>query len=62
MPTLGTEGRSELSELAGLPSRAMAGKLFDTVERLTWRAANLGTSDLRKLWERRKSLRGLFQR
>jgi 7-keto-8-aminopelargonate synthetase-like enzyme len=50
------------SRFLRLPSRALAGKLFDSVERLTWRAANLGGADLRKLWERRKSLRGLFQR
>ncbi len=53
---------SVLSNLAQLPSRAMSGNFFDTVERLTWRAANLGSRDLRNLWQRRKSLRGLFQR
>ncbi|MBS1151883.1 MAG: Aminotransferase, class [Myxococcaceae bacterium] len=57
-----SETQSVLSNLAQLPSRAMAGNFFDTVERLTWRAANLGAGDLRKLWQRRKSLRGLFQR
>ena len=57
-----SEPRSMLSGLVRLPSRAIAGRLFDRVEQLTWRAANLGGADLRKLWERRKSLRGLFQR
>ena len=56
------ESKSVLSNLAQLPSRAMAGNVFDTLERLTWRAANLGTKDLRSLWSKRKSLRGLFQR
>ncbi len=56
------ENQSVLAKVAQLPSRAMAGNFFDSVERLTWRAANLGAGDLRKLWQRRKALRGFFQR
>ena len=50
-----------------MSSREVAGKLFDAVETLTWRAANLQPEDLRKLgqlpmklWEKRAELPGLL--
>ena len=36
--------------------------LFDAVETLTWRAAQLGSTDLKRLWEKRKRLRDLLPR
>ena len=56
-----------LEQLSRMSSREMAGKLFDAVEHLTWRAANLQPADLRKLgpasmklWEKRSQLPGLL--
>jgi hypothetical protein len=56
-----------LEQLRAMSSREMAGKLFDAVEQLTWRAANLQPEDLRKLggaplklWEKRGELPGLL--
>ena len=56
-----------LEQLSRMSSREMAGKLFDAVEQLTWRAANLQPADLRKLpgasrrlWEKRGELKGLL--
>jgi hypothetical protein len=56
-----------LEQLSRMSSREMAGKLFDAVEHLTWRAANLQPADLRKLggasirlWEKRGELPGLL--
>jgi len=56
-----------LEQLSRMSSREMAGKLFDAVEHLTWRAANLQPADLRKLgpasmklWEKRGQLPGLL--
>jgi hypothetical protein len=56
-----------LEQLSRMSSREMAGKLFDAVESLTWRAANLQPADLRKLgpasmklWEKRGQLPGLL--
>jgi hypothetical protein len=50
-----------------LPTASPAGKIFDAVEQLTWRAANLQPADLRKLsgaskrlWEKRGELTGLL--
>ena len=51
-----------------MSSREVAGKLFDAVETLTWRAANLQPDDLRKLlgtasmrlWEKRSEIPGLL--
>ena len=45
---LGDNGLS-LDQLSRMSSREVAGKLFDAVETLTWRAANLQPEDLRKL-------------
>ena len=56
-----------LEQLSRMSSREMAGKLFDAVEHLTWRAANLQPADLRKLgpasmklWEKRGQIPGLL--
>ncbi len=51
-----------LKDLLRLPSRAVMNQLFDTVETLTWRAAQLGSTDLKRLWEKRKRLRDLLPR
>jgi hypothetical protein len=60
-------GGFTLDQLSRMSSREMAGKLFDAVEHLTWRAANLQPADLRKLpgaskrlWEKRGELTGLL--
>lgn len=56
-----------LEQLSRMSSREMAGKLFDAVETLTWRAANLQPADLKrlseaplKLWEKRTELPGIL--
>ncbi|HZI15420.1 MAG TPA: aminotransferase class I/II-fold pyridoxal phosphate-dependent enzyme, partial [Myxococcus sp.] len=56
-----------LDQLSRMSSREVAGKLFDAVESLTWRAANLQPEDIRKLgqmpmklWEKRGELPGLL--
>ncbi|MFP2896462.1 aminotransferase class I/II-fold pyridoxal phosphate-dependent enzyme [Corallococcus sp. 4LFB] len=56
-----------LDQLSRMSSREMAGKFFDAVEQLTWRAANLQPEDLRrlggapkKLWEKRSELGGVL--
>jgi hypothetical protein len=56
-----------LEQLSRMSSREVAGKLFDAVESLTWRAANLQPDDLRKLgkmpmklWQKRANLPGLL--
>jgi len=56
-----------LDQLSRMSSREVAGKLFDAVETLTWRAANLQSEDLRKLgqmpmklWEKRANIPGLL--
>jgi hypothetical protein len=36
--------------------------LVHAVETLTWRAASLRSSDLKRLWERQKTLRALLGR
>ena len=62
----GTNGFS-LDQLSRMSSREVAGKLFDAVETLTWRAANLQPDDIRKLgqvpmklWEKRADIPGLL--
>ena len=40
-----------LQQISKLSSREVATKLFDAVETLTWRAANLQSEDLRRLSE-----------
>ncbi|MGQ0504751.1 MAG: aminotransferase class I/II-fold pyridoxal phosphate-dependent enzyme [Myxococcaceae bacterium] len=56
-----------LEQLGQLSSRELAGKLFDVVENLTWRAANLQPDDLKRLssaplrlWSRRSELSDLL--
>jgi hypothetical protein len=56
-----------LEQLSRMSSREVAGKIFDAVEQLTWRAANLQPADLRKLggaskrlWQKRGELPGLL--
>ncbi|MDC0707526.1 pyridoxal phosphate-dependent aminotransferase family protein [Stigmatella sp. ncwal1] len=56
-----------LDQLSRMSSREVAGKLFDAVEHLTWRAANFQPEDLRKLggasrrlWKKRGELPGLL--
>jgi 8-amino-7-oxononanoate synthase len=56
-----------LEQLSRMSSREVAGKLFDAVETLTWRAANLQPEDLRKLgqmpmklWEKRANIPGML--
>jgi len=56
-----------LDQLSRMSSREVAGKLFDAVETLTWRAANLQPEDLRKLgqmpmklWEKRANIPGML--
>lgn len=56
-----------LDQLSRMSSREVAGRLFDAVETLTWRAANLQSEDLRKLgqmplklWEKRADIPGLL--
>jgi hypothetical protein len=56
-----------LEQLSRMSSREVAGKLFDAVETLTYRAANLQPQDLRKLgqaprklWEKRGEIPGLL--
>jgi 8-amino-7-oxononanoate synthase len=63
---LATNGFS-LEQLSRMSSREVAGRLFDAVETLTWRAANLQPEDLRKLgqvpmklWEKRANIPGLL--
>lgn len=55
-----------LEQISRMSSKDVANKLFDAVETLTWRAANLQPDDLRrlsdapmKLWEKRNDLRDL---
>ncbi len=57
----------ERDALDQLSSRELAGKLFDAVETLTWRAANLQPDDLKRisaapfrLWSRRSELSNLI--
>jgi hypothetical protein len=64
---LADKGGLTLEQLSRMSSREVAGKLFDAVEQLTWRAANLQPDDLRKLgnapmklWEKRGELPGLL--
>jgi hypothetical protein len=64
---LADKGGITLEQLSRMSSREVAGKLFDAVEHLTWRAANLQPEDLRnlrnaplKLWEKRGELPGLL--
>jgi len=47
-----------LEQLSRMSSREMAGKFFDAMESLTWRAANLQPEDLRKLGEMPRKLWG----
>lgn len=56
-----------LEQISRLSSKDVANKLFDAVETLTWRAANLQPDDLKrlgtapmKLWERRDDIPGLL--
>lgn len=56
-----------LEQIAKMSSREVAAKLFDAVETLTWRAANLQPQDLKRLstaplrlWEKRTELPGLL--
>jgi 8-amino-7-oxononanoate synthase len=56
-----------LEHLTRMNSREVAGRFFDAMELLTWRAANLQSEDLRKLgemplklWEKRADLPGLL--
>jgi 7-keto-8-aminopelargonate synthetase-like enzyme len=51
-----------LRQLLRMPSKAVMNQLFDTVETLTWRAAQLGSTDLKRIWEKRKRLRDLLPR
>ena len=55
-----------LEQIARMSSKDVANKLFDAVETLTWRAANLQPEDLRRLssaplrlWEKRSDLKDL---
>jgi 8-amino-7-oxononanoate synthase len=55
-----------LEQIARMSSREVANKVFDAVETLTWRAANLQPEDLKRLssaplrmWEKRSDLREL---
>jgi len=64
---LADKGGITLDQLSRMSSREVAGRLFDAVEQLTWRAANLQPEDLRKLgsapmklWEKRGELPGLL--
>ena len=64
---LADQGGLTLEQLSRMSSREVAGKLFDAVEQLTWRAANLQPEDLRKLgnapmklWGKRGNLPGLL--
>ncbi|MBI3182263.1 MAG: pyridoxal phosphate-dependent aminotransferase family protein [Myxococcales bacterium] len=64
---LAAEQGFSLGQLTKLSSREMANKLFDAVETLTWRAANLQPEDLKRLsktplrlWERRGEIPGLL--
>lgn len=54
-------------QISRMSSREVAGKLFDAVETLTWRAANLQAEDLKRLsgapqrlWEKRTELPGIL--
>jgi 8-amino-7-oxononanoate synthase len=56
-----------LEQIAKMSSKDVANKVFDAIETLTWRAANLQPDDLKrigtapmKLWERRTDLPGLL--
>ena len=56
-----------LEQIARMSSRDVANKLFDAVETLTWRAANLQPDDLKrlgsaplKMWEKRTEIPGLL--
>ncbi|MFZ5470478.1 MAG: aminotransferase class I/II-fold pyridoxal phosphate-dependent enzyme [Myxococcota bacterium] len=56
-----------LESIAKLSSKDLANKLFDAVETLTWRAANLQPEDLKRLstaplrlWEKRTEIPGLI--
>jgi 8-amino-7-oxononanoate synthase len=62
-----TERGFSLEQIARLSSREVAAKLFDAVETLTYRAANLQPNDLKRLstaplrlWEKRAELPGLL--
>ena len=64
---LADTGGLTLEQLSRMSSREVAGKIFDAVEQLTWRAANLQPADLRKLggaskklWEKRGELTGML--
>ncbi|HVG63744.1 MAG TPA: aminotransferase class I/II-fold pyridoxal phosphate-dependent enzyme [Hyalangium sp.] len=64
---LADKGGLTLEQLSRMSSREVAGKIFDAVEQLTWRAANLQPADLRKLggaskrlWEKRGELTGIL--
>ncbi len=55
-----------LDQISRLSSREVATKLFDAVETITWRAANLQPDDLRRLstaplrlWEKRNDIRDI---
>jgi 8-amino-7-oxononanoate synthase len=55
-----------LEQIARMSSREVAAKLFDAVETITWRAANLQSEDFRRLstaplrlWQKRNDLRDL---
>src|SRR5690606_22223839 len=55
-----------LEQISRMSSKDVANKVFDTVEALTWRAANLQPDDLKRLgtaplrlWEKRNDLRDL---
>jgi hypothetical protein len=56
-----------LEQISKMSSREVASKLFDAVETLTWRAANLQPDDLKRLssaplrlWEKRTEIPGLI--
>ncbi|MBF5040855.1 aminotransferase class I/II-fold pyridoxal phosphate-dependent enzyme [Aggregicoccus sp. 17bor-14] len=56
-----------LEQISRMSGREVAGKLFDAVETLTWRAANLQSEDLKRLsgtplrlWEKRTELPGML--
>jgi hypothetical protein len=64
---LADKGGITLEQLTRMSSREVAGRIFDAVEQLTWRAANLQPADLRKLggaskrlWEKRGELTGIL--
>lgn len=56
-----------LEQISRMSSKEVAGKLFDAIETLTWRAANLQPDDLRrlgsapmKMWDKRSEIPGLL--